>query len=614
MTNQSLPALAKLALGATQHSPAADTLVRSLELIRGQTGAVAALIFYGGGDGFAGCGAGDDPTRYPHDALSYLQQRLIQLRVPLAFNIADGEVRFITRAANKQRRDFIAWHIPTADSWTEMLVLRGSWPAGAVEQLIEFVDSAMPALTIMLERFVGVGRNQRLERQIATISSNVELLGRSAELIGSVAAAMPALHGLPDDQAAILRALSEEATRALEEVRVNRDLMQSHLRLQEYTSRLERAVQVERQHASTDALTGLMNHRGALHLLDAAFASAAADGAPLSLLMGDIDGFKLFNDTYGHVMGDNVLKLVADVARKAAEPRGTVCRYGGDELIIILPGVGRAGAAAIAHDLTERLGKTEFRADDNAPVPVGMSLGVASFPEDTDSPSKLVALADAAMYAAKRTWQSADGKAVSGIEDTTFGVLDSLVQAIDAKDSYTKVHCDIVAEYAVKLAERMSLSEESKRALRIAGLLHDIGKLTVPDEILKKPGPLTEDEYSVMQRHVVIGEVLIREVPQLKEVIQAVACHHERYDGTGYPRGLKGDDIPLIGRIITIADAYSAMCLDRPYRKGMSHDRVLNELVAAAGIQFDPQITQVFVELLLEEQLERQRRDARSVA
>jgi putative nucleotidyltransferase with HDIG domain len=156
----------------------------------------------------------------------------------------------------------------------------------------------------------------------------------------------------------------------------------------------------------------------------------------------------------------------------------------------------------------------------------------------------------------------------------------------------------------VKLAVRLNLPEESQRALRIAGLLHDIGKLAVPDEILKKPAPLNAEEYKIMQRHVTIGEVLIREVPQLKEVIQAVACHHERYDGTGYPRGIGGDQIPLIGRIIAIADSYSAMCLDRPYRKGMSHDRVLAELVAGAGIQFDPGLTEVFVQLLLEEQLE----------
>ena len=197
------------------------------------------------------------------------------------------------------------------------------------------------------------------------------------------------------------------------------------------------------------------------------------------------------------------------------------------------------------------------------------------------------------------------GPSITTRADTTFGVLESLVMAVDTKDRYTKDHCDLVAEYGLKLAARLKLSEESQRAMRIAGLLHDIGKLVVPDEILKKPGPLNDEEYEVMQRHVNIGEVLIREVPQLKDVIQAVSCHHERYDGTGYPRGLQGEGIPLLGRIIAIADAYSAMSLDRPYRKAMPHDRVLSELVAGAGKQFDPEITHVFVDMLLEEQLQK---------
>lgn len=607
MTARALPSLSKLALDATHATPAADVLIRAMDLVRGQTAAVSALLFYGDEGRFDGAGVGDQPDRYPADALTYVQQRLVQLRVPLAFNLVDEEVRFITRAANKQRRDFVAWLVPAADSWTEMLILRGSWPPDAIAPLLEFVDAAMPALTIMLERFVGVGRKQRLERQLATISSSVDVLRHVSEVVGSVAAVYPTQPEIPADQVALLRQLAVDATNTLNEVRLNRDLMQSHLRLQEYTARLERAVQNERQQASTDALTGLLNHRGALHALKLAFETAAEEDSPLSLLMGDVDGFKLFNDTYGHVTGDEVLKLVSGVSRAVAQDVGTTCRYGGDEFLIILPNLAKHAASEIADEIGRRLGDAEFRSEGNRLVPIRMSLGVASFPEDTDSVSRLVAIADAAMYAAKQPGSQARA-GVTTTADTTFGVLDSLVQAIDAKDSYTKVHCDIVAEYAVKLAERMELSVESQRALRIAGLLHDIGKLVVPDEILKKPAPLTQSEYEIMQRHVTIGEVLIREVPELKEVIQAVACHHERFDGTGYPRGLMGESIPLIGRIIAIADAYSAMCLDRPYRKGMSHDRVIDEIVAGAGVQFDPDIAKAFVELLLEEQLAQQRR------
>ena len=609
---RTLPSLAKLALNATHGVPAADVLVRAMGLVQGQTAAVSSILFYGDGGKFEGAGVGDQPERYGAGALTYLQQRLLQLRVPLAFNLRRGEVTHLTRAAAKQRRDYMAWLVPAADSWTEMLVLRGTWPSDAIEPLLDFVDAAMPALTIMLERFVGAGRAQRLERQLETISSSVDVLREVSEVVGSVAAVYPTATQIPAEQLALLKKLAEDATSTLEEVRLNRDLMESHLRLQEYTARLERAVQTERHQASTDVLTGLLNHRGALQALDIAINTAVDTETPLALLMGDVDGFKLFNDTYGHVTGDEVLRLVAEVSRSVVQDLGTICRYGGDEFLIILPGLDKPAAARMASDLANRLGQAEFRSDDETVVPIRMSIGLASFPEDTASASKLVALADAAMYTAKRQSSTGDASSVRTSADTNFGVLDNLVQAIDAKDSYTKVHCDIVAEYAVKLAERLGLPPESKRALRIAGLLHDIGKLAVPDDILKKPAPLTQEEYEIMQRHVSIGEVLIREVPELKEVIQAVACHHERFDGTGYPRGLRGDETPLIGRIIALADAYSAMCLDRPYRKGMSHDRVLNELVAGAGVQFDPELTQVFVQLLLDEQLARQRRETAS--
>jgi len=508
-----LPALAKLALGATTSAPAVELLVDAMDLVRRQTGAVSARLFYGGRDGFQGCGVGDEPGRYPPSALKYLQQRLLQLRVPLAFNLVGGEVGFITRAANKQQRDHIAWLVPTADSSTELLILRGSWPPDAVGPLLEFMDSGMPAVTIMLERFVGVGR--------------------------------------------------------------------------------------------TDALTACLNHRGGLEALHAALDTANRKDRPLSLVMADVDGFKLFNDTYGHVMGDDVLKLVADVCRQVAGPAGTVCRYGGDEFLVILPGEEREAATRVAEEISGRLGAAEFPLEGSSSrVPMAVSLGVATYPHDAGSPAKLVAVADSAMYAAKRRLGRGGIRAIAVKDDTTFGVLESLVLSVDAKDRYTKDHCDIVADYAVKLAERLNLSEEAQRALRVAGLLHDIGKLVVPDEILKKPGPLTPDEYEVMKRHVKIGEVLIREVPQLKDVIQAVSCHHERYDGRGYPRGLQGEGIPLLGRIIAVADAYSAMCLDRPYRKAMRFEDILQELAGGAGSQFDPPIVEAFLELLHAEQFQ----------
>lgn len=606
MGTNSLSELGKLALGATQKEPAADLLVRAMELVRNQTGAIAALVFYADQSGrLAGSGIGDDPKHYSEEVLTYLQQRLVQLRVPLAFNIEDGQITSLTRASNKQRRDYIAWLAPVAESWTELLILRGSWPPEASERLLEVVQSAMPALTILLERFVGTGSKQRLERQLDVVNQAVEKISPSSELLGSVAAVAAANRELPEEQLQALRELSMTTTATLDELRANRDVIQAHLRLQEYTSRLEHAVEVEREKAMTDALTGLLNHRGGLHALQGALEGALSTKSALSLLIGDIDSFKLFNDTYGHVAGDEVLKLAAIQCQTSVDEAGTVCRYGGDEFLIILPGADGTEANRLATEISESFGNIAFRTEAGDTVPIRMSIGVASYPEHTTSPSKLVAIADAAMYEAKRRPPDSTGAPIISGAETTFGVLESLVLAVDTKDRYTRDHCDIVAEYAVRLARRLQLSEESVRALRVAGLLHDIGKVAVPDEILKKPAPLTQDEYEVMQRHVKIGEVLIREVPQLKDVIQAVSCHHERYDGTGYPRGLAGDGIPLLGRIIAVADAYSAMSLDRPYRKAMPRDAVIAELVAGAGIQFDPEIAHVFVDLLIEDQLQK---------
>jgi diguanylate cyclase (GGDEF)-like protein/putative nucleotidyltransferase with HDIG domain len=606
-----LAALAKLALN-TAHQPGdQDVLRQAAELLRRRTGAVTVAIYYGADAQFA-CEAVGQELDLPHEALIYLQQRLVQLRVPLAFNLSGSKVEFITRASNKQRRDFVGWLIPSSESWTEMLVLRGTWSGSAATPLIDFVDSAMPALAMILDGVLETGRRERLAQQVHAIDEGVETIRGLAEMVGSVAAVLPSTRELASEDSGLLQTLAQRAEDVLERMESQRDLAARHLQLQQYTldytMRLERTVEAERRNATTDFLTGLTNHRGALAIVQSACQTASNDGRPLSMLLVDIDGFKLFNDTYGHLTGDEILKLVAEVLKECAGSRGTVCRHGGDEFLIVLPGCEKHDARAIADAISSRLSRVQFRVEGGSDIPIGASVGVASFPDDVRVPNDLMSHVDAAMYAAKRRTRPSGTAIASASDNTAFGVLDALVQAIDSKDSYTRAHCDIVAEYAVKLAAQLRLPVETQRALRVAGLLHDVGKLVVPDEILKKPGPLTLDEYQILQRHVAVGEVLIREVPQLNEVIQAVACHHERYDGTGYPRGLAGESIPLIGRVIAIADSYSAMRLDRPYRKGMGHDRVLKEIVAGSGTQFDPELARVFVELLLGE-LSRSRHD-----
>ena len=383
-------------------------------------------------------------------------------------------------------------------------------------------------------------------------------------------------------------------------------------RVEERTAALQAANEELKRLSTTDALTGIANHRLLLDSLTREVERGMESQRPVSVLMLDIDGFKLFNDTYGHALGDEALRLVAGVLRNLSGDSGIPGRYGGDEFLVILPGADKAAASAFADRLSAAIGEIEFQGKDGRRVPIGLSLGVASFPEDTKSKDHLLAVADAAMYEAKRLSevdrQGPHVVAVGGAPfDSAFGALDSLVQAVQYRDHYTKTHSDLVAEYAAKLALRAGLSEEATRAIRIAGILHDVGKLIVPDDILKKPGPLTAEEREVIQRHPLVGEMLIREGPFLEDVIQAVGCHHERYDGTGYPRGLRNEDIPLLARLLAIADAYSAMSLDRPYRKALSEEEILTEFKAGAGSKFDPHLVDVFIEML---QAERRARAA----
>ena len=362
------------------------------------------------------------------------------------------------------------------------------------------------------------------------------------------------------------------------------------------------ADELERQ-ATTDPITGLLNHRYGHVSLDEAFQRASSRGDPLSILLGDIAGFKLFNDTYGHALGDEVLRLVAGVLRQMVGDSGILSRYGGDTFLVILPGADKAAASAFADRLAAAIGEIEFQASDGTRVPISLALGLASFPEDTESKDHLLAVADAATYEAKRLGgidRQGPRLVAAGEEraESVFGALDSLVQAIEYRDRYTKTHSDLVAEYAAKLSLQAGLSDEAVRAIRIAGVLHDVGKLIVPDDILKKPGPLTAEEYDVIKRHPLVGEMLIREAPFLEDVIQAVGCHHESYDGSGYPRGLRGEEIPLLGRVMAIADAYSAMSLDRPYRRALSSDEIIAELLAGAGTRFDARLVSIFVDML----------------
>jgi HD-GYP domain-containing protein (c-di-GMP phosphodiesterase class II) len=237
-------------------------------------------------------------------------------------------------------------------------------------------------------------------------------------------------------------------------------------------------------------------------------------------------------------------------------------------------------------------------------VPMEVSIGMACYPHDGSAKHDLVALADAAMYEAKRVGGACAVPAYVYSsqpivpQSLGFGLLHNLLNALAHKDPYTKRHCEDNVRYIDRLAEFLQLPATAKDSLKKAALLHDVGKIAVPDSTLLKPGPLDPQEWEIMRKHVQFGETIVRGIAQIADAIEPVATHHERYDGAGYPRGLRGEDIPLLGRILAVVDAYSAMTLDRPYRKALTHGQAVEELRKGAGSQFDPQIVEAFLSII----------------
>lgn len=354
--------------------------------------------------------------------------------------------------------------------------------------------------------------------------------------------------------------------------------------------------------SETDALTGLLNHRMINDRLAQELARAQRYGSRFGLIVIDLDNFKLLNDTYGHPVGDEALRGFGKLLVQEMREADSIGRHGGDEFMIVLPECGPPELAGAAEKLRSMLAESPLKTPDGSVIPLQMSLGVACYPEDGQDVNTLITLADANLYLSK----SRGGNTITGTqlnnlspEDVTvYGMLGSLVTIVDNKDRYTRHHSEEVTEMALALGKVLGLSDESQKVLRVAGLLHDIGKIGVPDRILRKPGRLTEDEYETIKQHTVLGDAIVAAIPDLTEVRAAVIAHHERYDGKGYPRQLSGEDIPLLGRILAVADAYSAMITDRPYRKALTVEEAVAELQAGKGGQFDPRCVDAFIQAM----------------
>ena len=349
-----------------------------------------------------------------------------------------------------------------------------------------------------------------------------------------------------------------------------------------------------------DPLTGLLNHAAIVTTLTDLLEASRADGRSVGIALVDVDNFRLLNDVHGSSAGDEVLLRVARTLSRESTEWVALARYGPDEFLAIAVGPPARQLEAALKRVGVALDGLSLNLEGEERLPITVSVGITFFPFHATTVIELLSAASMAIGDAK----AAGGNRIE-IADawttepraphSTFDVLQGLVLAIDRKDRYTKLHSEDVACYALFLAQRIGLDPDLIAALRMAGLLHDVGKIGIPDDILRKPGRLTPHEYEIVKHHVTLGDLIVRDLPDIEMVRAGVRHHHEHWDGTGYMDGLKGEQIPLIARILSVADAFSAMTTTRPYRKALSVEQALEELIQAGGTQLDRHLVAAFV-------------------
>lgn len=355
----------------------------------------------------------------------------------------------------------------------------------------------------------------------------------------------------------------------------------------------------------TDELTSLYNRKNAFERIE----HACAKQQPKTLLIFDIDDFKLYNELYGSKEGDDLVYRCAQVVLQEMGLKDTAFRFGADELMVLKNGNDIDDAKEFANRVVT--GITESFPPDTV-WDVTITCGISTFPDISKDSASFLHNTEQAVYYGKMEGKGHLIVYSNGMENRSNNpdiratyeriapTIYALTAAIDAKDTYTFIHSMNVSKYAVILAEALGMNDTEIEIVREASLLHDIGKISIPEEILKKPSNLTDEEYSIMKTHVENSTKMIRFLPDMDYVIPAVVGHHERYDGTGYPRGLAGEEIPYMARILTIADCFDAMTAKRPYKQPMSVSFAIGELEKNSGTQFDPVLVKKFVSLIYE--------------
>ena len=326
---------------------------------------------------------------------------------------------------------------------------------------------------------------------------------------------------------------------------------------------------------------------------------ARTEGTAFAVALVDIDNFRLLNETYGHAAGDRALQTIVELFGRDL-PAGVILgRYGPDELLLLAPAAEINALGILLEQAHTALADHALQFDASERLPLTVSVGFCTFPDHGESVTELLTTAALTLQEAKASGgdaiRYAGQDAAAEPETRTFDVYQGLIFAVDTKDRYTKRHSGDVARYSVFLAERMGAEPDFIQTIRVAGLLHDVGKIGIPDHILRKPGKLTSEEYEIVQQHVVLGDMIVRDLPDVELIRAGVRHHHERWDGTGYVDRLAGGDIPLIARILAVSDAFSAMTTTRPYRKALDVGEALRRLEDAAGTQLDEELVVAFV-------------------
>lgn len=362
--------------------------------------------------------------------------------------------------------------------------------------------------------------------------------------------------------------------------------------------------------ANTDELTGLANHRHFQEILREGLQSAGANNNPFSMILFDIDHFKFYNDNYGHLKGDEVLQKIGEILKTMVKTPGIPARYGGDEFTVLVPDTEKK-ALKLAEEIRKEIESCVFEGEEILPKgELTVSVGVATFPKHGKTPKELIRSADEALYKAKysknkvQLYFSVMDELREGIiesEKDLFNSIKTLVSIINAKDRYTYGHSERVSYYCLKMAEKLNYNNEQKVLLRYSSFLHDIGKIEISRDVLNKIGPLRSNEWAVLKKHPVWGSDIIRPISSLKKAIPIILHHHENFDGTGYPGGLSGEEIPFESRILRVVDSFDAMTTDRPYKKAKTLPEAFNELKKYRGIIYDPFLADLFIELIIEE-------------